>query len=180
MAIKLNEWKTRAKDTIATHSFLVFMNPPGNPNAGEELQVRTEAINLPGMAFLSVDNFSPYGNGKTYSIPYRYQPQEVSMTHLVDGKADLYKTFRDWSNKIVDLDGNNSYGAKYMKPGGGGYSIDMSTLIYDHKGKLVKSVKFIEAFPVVVEPVQMNWGQSDEVMKLNVQYRFTRFEVYSY
>lgn len=180
MSIKLNEWKTRAKDTLASHSFLVFINPPNNMSAGEELQVRTEAISLPGVAFLSVDNFSPYGNGKVYNIPYRYNPQEVSMTHVMDGKADLYKVFRDWSNRIVDLDGTQKYGAKYMKPAGGGYSIDISALVYDRTGKLIKIVKFIEAFPVLVEPIQLNWAQNDEIMKLNVQYRFTRFEITSY
>lgn len=171
MAIKLNEWKSRLQDTLPSHSFMVNIAPP--VGGTEDLQLRTEAINLPGVGYAAVDNFSPYGNGKMYNIPYKYMPQEISMSHFLDEKADLYAIYRAWSNEIVDLDGDSKYGAKYLS----GYSVDMNVFVYNRKGELAKEIKFIEAFPIVVEPISLNWAQTDDIAKLNVSYRFTRFEV---
>ena len=95
------------------------------------------------------------------------------MTHTVDEKAEIYKTFREWANKIVDLDGDALYGAKYLKD----YAVDMDLKIYNQQNKLAKEIKFIEAFPINVEPMQLSWGQHDEIARFSVSYRFTRFKV---
>ena len=173
MAINLSQWKSRLGDTLPAHSFLVNIAPPANVQGSEELQLRTESVTLPGIAYLSVDNFAPYGNGKMYNIPYRYLPQEVNMMHFLDEQGFLYDMYRRWSNEIVDLDGAQRYGAKYLLD----YAVDMNVFVYNRKGEKVKDVKFIEAFPIVVEPIQMSWGTVDEIAKLSVSYRFTRFEI---
>ena len=95
------------------------------------------------------------------------------MTHTVDENAEIYKTFREWGNKIVDLDGTQKFGAKYLKD----YAVDMNLTIYNRQGKLAKMVQFIEAFPTVVEPMQLGWGQNDEIARFAVSYRFTRFKI---
>jgi hypothetical protein len=99
------------------------------------------------------------------------------MIHTIDEKADVYKTFREWGNKVVDLDGNSKFGAKYMEPGGGGYVVDFTLVVYNRMKEIAKQVVFIEAFPINIEPVQMSWGQHDEIAKISVSYRFTRFIV---
>jgi len=38
-------------------------------------------------------------------------------------------------------------------------------------------VIFTEAFPMSIEPIQLSWGQHDEIARLSVSYRFTKFEV---
>jgi len=95
------------------------------------------------------------------------------MNHFLDEKADLYAIYRAWANEIVDLDGAQKFGAKYLAK----YAIDMNVFVYNRKGDLAKTIKFIEAFPTVVEPIALNWGQTDDIAKLNVSYRFTRFEI---
>ena len=53
----------------------------------------------------------------------------------------------------------------------------MNLTIYNRQGKLAKMVQFIEAFPTVVEPMQLGWGQNDEIARFAVSYRFTRFKI---
>lgn len=173
MPLSINEFKTQIKENLPTSFYEVNISPP--VGGGEQLKIRTESVALPGISFLSVDNFSPFGNGKIYNVPYRYNPQEVSMSHFIDDKADLYKLFRDWSNLIVDLDGVNKYGAKYML--NGGYAVDASVTAYNRRQDKAKTIKFYELFPINVDQVQLSWGQYDEVAKLNVSYRFTSFTV---
>lgn len=171
MPFSIPAWKGRVRDSLPASQYEVLVNPPGGD--GSEILVRAETVSAPGLSFLSVDNYSPYGNGLMYNIPYRYNPQEVSMTHTVDEDAEIYKTFREWGNKIVDLDGDQKYGAKYLKD----YAVDMNLTIYNRQGKLAKMVQFIEAFPTVVEPMQLGWGQHDEIARFAVSYRFTRFKI---
>lgn len=175
MAFNVDTWRSAVKDSLPATHYELNVNPP--VGGGEELTIRTETASMPGIAFMSVDNFSPYGNGLTYNIPYRYNPQEVSMTHTIDENAAVYQTFRDWCNEIVDLDGSGKFGAKFLSPGGGGYSVDMTLTVYNRKDGPVKTIKFIEAFPLTAEPVSLGWGNHDEIAKMNVSYRFTRFEV---
>lgn len=171
MPFSIPAWKGSIKDSLPASMYEVLVSPPGGD--GTEIRLRAETVNAPGIAFLSVDNYSPYGNGLIYNIPYKYNPQEVSMTHTVDEKANIYKTFREWGNKIVDLDGNAKFGAKYLKD----YAVDMDLNIYNRQYKKAKTIKFIEAFPIVIEPMQLSWGQHDDVARFSVSYRFTRFEV---
>lgn len=177
MAISLSSWKSsiHSTGTLPLNSYVVVMSPP--VGAGDELQIRTDSCTLPGTAFMSVDNFSPYGNGKIYNIPYKYNPQEITMTHIMDNNTNLLKIFNQWSNKIVDLEGTQKFGAKYMEIGGDGYVIDFDVMIYNDKYELTKTVKIIEAFPIVVEPISMNWGTVDDIARLSVSYRFTRYEI---
>lgn len=177
MALKLNEWKaTSATSTLPLHSFEVIVQPPAPVNGGEELLIRTEAAAMPGVAFMSVDNFSPHGSGKMYNIPYRYMPQEINMTHLVDQNALTYQLLVEWTQMVTDTTGFQRYGAKYML-GAEGYAVDMQINVYNRQGNKVKTIMLYEAFPLVVEPIQLNWNTTDEYARLGVQYRFTRFEV---
>lgn len=177
MAIKLSEWKERTKQaTLPTHSFEVVCTPPVSGFNGDELVLRTEQALLPGTAYFSVDNFSPYGNGKMYNIPYRYIPQEISMTHIVDKDGLVLLLMQEWSQKVTDKIGFDKYGAKYMF-GDDGYAIDMDINVLDREGNRVKQYKLLEIYPQVIEPIQLGWGQTDEYMKLNVQYRFSHFEM---
>lgn len=172
MPFSIDSWKGSTKDSMPASMYELFCTPP--VGGGEEIRLRTESASMPGVAFMSVDNFSPYGNGLMYNIPYKYNPQEVTMLHTIDEKAAIYQTYRDWANQVVDLDGTDLYSAKFLKD----YVVDMVLSVYNRKLEPVKDIKYIEAFPIVVEPVQLGWGQHDEIAKFSVNYRFTRFEVY--
>lgn len=175
MPFSISEFKSLIGENLPSSFYEVFMSPP--VGGGEQIVFRTESVSLPGVAFMSVDNFSPYGNGKLYNIPYRYNPQEVEMVHFLDDKADLYKIFRDWANKIIDLNGDSKYGAKYMTPEGGGYCIDATVVCYNRQKQKAKEIIFYELYPININPVQMGWGSADDIAKLSVSYRFTHFDI---
>jgi len=172
MSLSIDAWKSQTKDSLPASMYELVVTPPGGN--GDQILIRTETASMPGIAFSSVDNFSPYGNGLIYNIPYKYNPQEVSMMHTVDEEAEIYQTYRNWANKIVDLDGADAFSAKFLFD----YVVDMDLNVYKRHNKTkVKTIKFIEAFPIVVEPIQLGWGQHDEIAKFSVNYRFTRFTV---
>ena len=172
MPFSIDSWKGSTKDSMPASMYELFVSPP--VGGGDEIRIRAETVSAPGVSFLSVDNFSPYGNGLMYNVPYKYNPQEVSMTHTVDENAEIYKTYRDWANEIVDLDGDALYGAKFLKD----FVVDMTLSIYNRKLEAVRDVQFIEAFPISVEPMALSWGNHDEIARFSVSYRFTRFQLF--
>lgn len=174
MPFTINEFRDRFKAGLPSSFYEVTMVPPGaNPEAAREITLRTESINLPGTSFFSVDNYSPYGNGLTYNIPYRYNPQEITMIHNIDEDGKIYSTFRKWTRRIIDVDGDEQFGAYYHK----NYETDAYIYVYNHHGENTNIIKLVELYPINIDPVQMSWGATDEYAKLSVTYRFTRFSV---
>lgn len=174
MPLNIREFKSQVKDSLPATHYEVSVTPPGGGR--DEISLRTEDISLPGVAFFSVDNYSPYGNGLTYGIPYRYTPQEITMTHTIDENGKILRIYRQWANKIVDLDGGpggKKYGAYYHED----YARDMTIKLFNRQNIRTNLITIYEAFPVVIEPAGMSWGNNDTLAKLNVTYRFTRFEL---
>ncbi len=170
-ALNISQFKNRIGDNLPTSHYLVKMVAPTTFGFSEQITLRTETVNVPGASFFSVDNYSPFGNGLTYSIPYRYNPQEITMTHFLDENGEMYANFRAWASQIVDINGDNFYSAHYYDI----YVCDIDIDIYNRQKKLTNTVKLIDAYPTVIEPVNLNWGTTDEIAKLNVSYRFLRY-----
>jgi hypothetical protein len=174
MPLTLSSWKSTASGrNLPANKYEVIIN---SPVGGQDfLNLRTENIILPGVGTMAVDNYSPYGNGLMYNIPYRYNPQEITMVHVIDDQGALYQVFREWMNTVVDLDGPGKFGAKYLLDD---YAVDGSIKVYnDFVDKPVMEIKLKELFPLNIDSVSMGWGQNDETAKLSVSYRFTRFEI---
>ena len=172
MPFSIDGWKGQMKESLPASMYELAVSPPSG--GSDLIRVRTESVSAPGISFLSVDNYPYAGTGIALNIPYRYNPQEVNMIHTIDDDGELYRVFREWGNKIVDLDGGEKYAAYYLKD----YAVDMTLTMFKRNAEdMAKMVIFTEAFPMSIEPIQLSWGQHDEIARLSVSYRFTKFEV---
>lgn len=170
MPLDINQFKSTIGDNLPSSHYEVSISPP--VGGSEIIRLRTESITMPGIAFFSVDNYSPYSNGLTYNIPYRYNPQEIIMTHTVDEDGDIINLFRAWAEKIVELNEGSKFGAKYFDE----YVCDCTIKIFNRQNQNTNNIKILKMFPLVVEPITLGWGQTDEIAKLNVTYRFVSFQ----
>lgn len=174
MAFNIANWKSNTesnKGFMRSHSYEVIVSPPGS--ISDEISIHTESVSLPGISFMSIDNHRPFGYGETYSIPYVYNPTEISCLHQIDGKGDIYKTLIDWSNLVVDTKGDFQYAARYFNE----YTTDMTINVYDLDSTLIRKITLYNVFPSSIDQLQMNWGSNDEIAKLSVTYRYTNFVV---
>jgi hypothetical protein len=174
MPLNINEFKNQFSESLPITHYEMSVNPPGSAEGGEAIRLRTESIMLPGVSFFSVDNYSAYGNGLMYNIPYRYSAQEITVIHTIDQDANMISLFRNWANKIIDLDGDQKFGAKYFKD----YTVDGQIIVYNRKlESATKKIKLFDLFPTAVDPISMSWGNNDDIAKIGVSYRFTRYEM---
>jgi hypothetical protein len=44
-----------------------------------------------------------------------------------------------------------------------GYSVDAKVDQYDKAGNVIKSYKFVGAFPVDLSPIDLDWGSNDSI-----------------
>ena len=177
MSFNVSNFKS---DIVSTKNFLrpthfdVLIFPPVSGPAGpRELTLRTESVALPGGSFMTIDNYRPYASGKNYTIPYATNVQEVSMTHTIDAKADVYRTLYMWMDLIVDFDGDRKYTAEYYN----NYVTDILITAYDMEGAPAKTIVLYEAFPISMDQPQMSWNTIDDIARLNVQYKFSDYNV---
>lgn len=174
MAFNVARFKSQVANQgfLRLHSYFVIVQPP--LGGQEEIRLRTESVALPGASFLTVDNYRPYSSGKIYNIPYSYNPQDIAMIHTVDSNGDTLKTFWDWIDLIADISGGGQFAANYHNE----YVADqMVIFVYNTQQEIVKTVTLYEVFPMSIDQMQMSWGSNDETAKLNVNYRYSHYEV---
>lgn len=135
------------------------------------LRLRTDSISLPGASFLSIDGYRPYNSGVIYNIPYSYNPQSISCSHMLDDDGKILKAFWEWHNLIADLEGEHKHAANYFDE----YKGQMDIFIMDNEGKDIQTIMVEDIYPESTDQLQMSWGSSDEIAKLNVSYRFKSY-----
>jgi len=170
MSFNVDSWKSKVKENLPASMYKVAIY--GSPVTYQDIMIRAESITAPGISWLSVDNYSPYGNGKMYNIPYRFNPQEISVIHTIDDKGELLRQFKDWADKIVDMP-DTKMGAKYYND----YVARMEIYVYNRQGRTVKTYNLEEIFPMSVEPLNLSWGSSDELARFSVSYKYTKFKI---
>jgi hypothetical protein len=162
----------KSKGIMKPWAYSVIVSPP--TGGGRELQIATESISLPGAAFLSADNYRPYGNGKNYDIPYSMNTTEIECSHIIDGSADLIKIFYDWANKVSSMnDKGRKFAASYFEE----YAVPMKIKIYREDGSIAKTMELFEVYPKSVNQTSMSWGTTDDFTRLSVSYFFTYYEI---
>ena len=170
MSFNVDTWRSKVKENLPASTYEVAIY--GSPVSYQELRIRAESVTTPGISWLSVDNYSPYGNGKMYNIPYRFNPQEITVTHTVDDQGNLLKQFKDWADKIVEMP-EDQMGARYYDE----YVATMDIYVYNRQVKTAKTYALEEVYPTSVEPLNLSWGSHDEIARFAVSYRFTKFRI---
>ena len=194
MGLKISDFKSKIKGGEGYHkpwAYEVYITNPGNAyrpsdrKADEpyDLRFRTEQVSLPGASYMTVDNHRPYGTGKIYNIPYIFNPQEITMTHVLDGDAEMLKALFRWMDNIADLTGVvNTSGSKNV-PGGAYYFDDYKCQMEIYMKnpdslETVQTIKLKDVFPISLDQTQLGWGLNDETTKINVTYRYVNWTMY--
>jgi len=135
---------------------------------------RAEALSLPGAAFANIDNYKPYSTGAVYTIPYSYNPQEITISFTLDEDGVIIKNVNDWVNKIVDIKGDRLFYPGYYKDYATGV---IMIFVYKPDGGLSKTYTLNECYPIAVDQMQMAWSNSDDLARLNVTFKYLNYKI---
>lgn len=182
----------RTRGVVRTHSFLAIVYPPKilqglyTDPALRRMIIRCEAASLPSMSFMTRD-FYRAGYGSSEAIAYNTNFEPVNFTFLVDAQAEVYTFFYNWMNCIVNFNvsagfgTSNTIGGKALKAYEVGYKDDYVTkmliLMYNEARDQIIEVTLHDAFPMSISEVGLSWGQTDELMKINVPVKYRDFSI---
>ena len=77
------------------------------------------------------------------------------------------------------MNGINSHGGNLRTATAGspsGYSVDAKVDQYDKAGNVLKSYKFVGAFPVDLSPIDLDWGSNDSIEEFSATLAYQWWE----
>lgn len=123
------------------------------------LSLRCESTELPGRSLMTT-SMKIYGVEEKF--PYMSSYNDISLIFIVGDDMIEKKIFESWINFIHP---NVTFNFKYKED----YARDMTITQYDLKKNISYQVSLINAYPVAVNPLSLDWG-SDGYHKLNVTF----------
>lgn len=116
------------------------------------LSLRCESTTLPTRTFSTLEQ--KFGSNPVEKYPYMSNYNDVEMTFIVSGNMEEKIFFDAWMEYI-----NPTYKYDFR------YKTDyISTLKinqYDERNNLTYSVNLIDAYPIAVDQMDLNWGSTD-------------------
>jgi hypothetical protein len=148
-----------------------------------QLKYRIDQIRVPGVSLMSAD-VQRYGSGTTQKMPFQSQMNEITISMTSDGFGDIWQFWYNWLRGINEFTGTTSsligvgtslpsYTTEYKD----NYSTTMEIVIYDPYGMPTIKIDLFEAFPVAIRDIPLSWGDSGNLMSLNVSISFTDFTI---
>ena len=137
----------------------------GAPNrfAQDVLRLRVEQCDLPGRNVKTTDYV--IGNQPLQSIGYGFTYAPINLMVLVSENLDEKVFFEQWQEIISNASdrGDDKYISNYYDD----YVGQMIINQYDREGRKVYSAQCINAYPTLVNPIQLSWSDN-QIMRLPV------------
>lgn len=92
-----------------------------------------------------------------------------TITILNDSDMTLRNAFEQWTGGMED------YAAKFGRLSPAEYQRDQDVYQLDRNGNILKSYKLINAFPVDISPVGLDFGANDQISTFTVTFQYQHF-----
>jgi len=167
MAGNINEFKASfRKDLARPNKFEVNIPIPLTLipyiESSRNLNYRCESANLPGRTFATLEQ-KTYGPVEKY--PYLNTYADIDLTFIVDDDMSQKVFFDAWMNFINPM---YNYNMRYK----GDYATVITINQYDVTNQLSYSVNLYDAYPVSVNPMDLDWSV-DGYHKIQVTFAYT-------
>lgn len=158
----------------------------GTIDVARDMQFYCEAVNLPGYG-VQTQRVNRWTYGPSEGRPYAplYNPLTLSIN--LDGQGQLLKFFNSWMQLIMPHDWYNGsisqlsnygygrydnggalYGRQYELAYKSDYACDFIITVYNNQGDEMCVYFVKEAFPVLVNDIEMNHNDQQKIAKLQV------------
>src|SRR6476646_7939004 len=145
---------------------LLFAPPPGLAGADtRSICIRCEAAALPAVWFTTDQQHKRYGVGPTDKVAIQPMFDPLSTSFIADQRGSIHNFFYDWMMLIGNF---NSQGGGYEGEYQSNYVTDLYVMTFNESQQQMMQYQFINAFPRATMEQPMNWGENDQIVKLNV------------
>lgn len=171
MAGTINDFRSSFKTDVARPSrFDVTIPVPyyllTQYNNAKQLQMRCEATELPGRAFMTTER--KIGSAPTQKFPYHTIYNDLNMTFIVSDDMSEKIFFDTW---MEVMNPTTNFNFKYKND----YAVDISINQYDVNNNLTYVATLLDAYPVAINQLDVDWTSTDNHHKLNVVFAYTQW-----
>lgn len=189
MVFNINEFKSNVAvngGLLKNNRFAVLMSKPNVIPASytdlTALRFYAESASVPGMALQSAEQRRE-GVGNLEKTPWGAAFTDLNISFRIDQKTKVWNFFQVWMNAIYDYNMDTEGRARtyFELAYKDDYVVNMSVFVYneiDRGKKEVIAIDFVDAFPIAISDMQLNWGNTD-IMKLNVTFNFKSWHLRS-
>jgi hypothetical protein len=144
------------------------------------LEFWCEATNIPGVS-LSTTEVRRYGYGAMEKKPYVTLSNDITMSFIGDAKGIIWSYFQQWIRLIVNYDmrkgiiaengilrNQSPFELAYKED----YAVDIHISVFDDAGNESIHVVLRDAYPTFVGDIQLNWGDTNSLMRVPVTFSF--------
>lgn len=153
----------------------------------ELFSFRADRVDLPGVLFDSVDT-KRYGVGpmiKTPSNKSRFN--EISISFIETRRGEIYTTFNDWLQSIVDFAGSAglvSRAPSFLTGYKRDYAVDMQIRVFNNSGtrgsagpntelQPIIELNVVDAYPISLGDTNLSWSNNNELFRTTVVFAYT-------
>lgn len=138
--------------------------------SGQALSFLAKTAQLPGSS-LGEAKLNYFGRELKFAGNRTFA--DWSITIINDENFKVRKAFESWMNGINSHAGNARASAANSPTG---YTVDAKVDQYDKAGNIIKSYKFVGAFPTDLEPIDLDWGENDRIEEFRVTLAYQWWE----
>jgi len=161
--------------SMQDNKFLVEFHLPRifapEPELTRLLSYRASNVSIPGLTF-DLQNIARYGIGPQTKLPTNATLNDIQMTFIDTGNAEIWKFFSWWMNEIFDISskqGQNifttQYPAYYQAP-------LVQIQVFNNEAQKVLAVNLVKAFPISLSEIPLSWDSKNQLLKVNVKFSF--------
>lgn len=168
---------SKFRTTIVTPQ--VLLNRPAIKVAANEMTFMCRTSSLPGISLATEDRYFPQGFGNAVKRPWNAIFTDVDLRFILDSKGYVHNYFTTWLDSIVKFNNINSnqflvsYPETYMS------KIIIEALDVRDKAEndpdpVVVKYELENAWPIFINDVNGDWGESNEVAYLPVRFAYSK------
>jgi len=178
MAFAVNEFASSFVKPARPSQYEMYVLSPAalRQQVGDQpkMQFRIDTAELPGRSMLTYDH-KYYG--PLTRVPYGALFTDMGISVLVSedqSEIDYFLTWQDiisGNHRTSNVVGKENFDMEYFD----NFKSTAVIFAYDSQRNVKRQVELIDCYPILVNPVPLNWG-SEEVMKLQVTMHFRYFK----
>lgn len=166
-------------DLARPNRFSIFLTLPQaiitttTNSSSQRLAYRCESGELPGRTIAAADQ-KIYGPVQRH--PFLSTYNDVTYTFICSGDMNEKKIFDAWMdiiNPSVDMNVGNTSRSKWDFAYRKEYTTDILVNQYTTQDDIAYTAKLVEAFPIAVNQLDLDWGQMNSYHKLSVTFAYT-------
>jgi hypothetical protein len=166
-----------SRGTLRPNKHQVRIFPPQGidlPNdIAPELEFWGETTDIP-LFQLGTHQVMRHGYGSRELRPFMPVYQEWQVVFRVDADGHVWRFFKEWNKAIVanDVQTTPSTDGLYEVAYKDDYAADMNVTVFNNDGGDAINVVLIEAFPMTLGSIHVDWSDNQAYMRLPVVFSF--------